>query len=63
VSFAIDLHLLAPDEFKELQEKILRSPKMTERPKRIDPRTQNWNRAVIGMRGRARVTPNLKLET
>jgi len=56
LAIAVDLHFLAQAEFKDLQEKILRSPKMTERPKRIDPWEQNWNRAVSGMRGRARAS-------
>jgi four helix bundle protein len=36
-AIAVDLRFLAQAEFKELEERILRSPKMTERPKRIDP--------------------------
>jgi four helix bundle protein len=48
LAIAVDLHLPAQAEFKELEEKILRSPKMTEPPKRIDPSAQNWKRVVSG---------------
>jgi len=48
LAIALDLHFLAQAEFKELEEKILRSPKTTERPKRIDPSAQNRKRVVSG---------------
>ena len=48
LAIAVDLQLPAQAEFKELEEKILRGPKSTERPKRIDPSAQNWKRVVGG---------------